>query len=421
MKKIILVLASAILVIIGLQAQVYAMSEHEYNMTDSLRLVDKGTSDLDGYGTFTQASSPYYNKPYKYMLLTKTSTITNTSNSTMKAQLYLPYYYVYGSNETDNTTYAGIGYPAYWDSQADKFLFTNYVSNGAFINSYDSDKVTLSYPMRKDLQDSKYFINDLVYQQGSLADWSQNIPVVRELASASADDTIITFDMGTLAPGESKTFTYVIKSYGLQNYSGVTGVDFVTYLHFEVAAKPVTVHYVDQFGNTIADDEVINENEEQLVNATYTTVAKNIDGYQLIDTPSNASGVLSDQAQSVTYTYQKMNKVINGEVIVNYKDVNGNVLCDAETFNDVVGADYKTNAKSFSGWKLKAVEGNAEGTYAAEVQYVTYVYEAEAKITNTNSVTLPNTGTNYDLTIALGAGTVMLAGAVLAILHFRRK
>ncbi|TLG71517.1 MucBP domain-containing protein [Culicoidibacter larvae] len=420
MKKIMLTLVSVILVFVGLQAQVYAISEHEYDMTDSLRLIDKGTSDLNGYGTFTHTGSSYFNKQYKYMLLTKTSTIVNTSNSTMKAQLYLPYYYAYGLNDTDNTSYVGIGYPANWNSESNKFLFDNYVSNGAFINSYDSDIVSLNYPLRKDLKNSEYFIDDLVYQQGELADWSQSVPVVRQLASESPDDTVIAFDMGTLAPGESKTFSYVIKSYGLQHYSGVSGVDFITYLRFEVAAKPVMVHYVDQFGNTIADDSIINGNGEQLVNETYNTIAKDIDGYQLIETTDNTSGTLSDQEQTVTYTYQKVDKPVNGEVTVNYKDIDGNALCDAIILSDVVGATYKTDARTFSGWTLKTVEGNAEGIYAAEPQQVSYIYEPEAA-TNSEIGMLPNTGNNHDFNIVSGAGTFIIAGAVLAIMYFKRK
>ncbi|MBC6298032.1 LPXTG cell wall anchor domain-containing protein [Listeria sp. FSL L7-1517] len=84
------------------------------------------------------------------------------------------------------------------------------------------------------------------------------------------------------------------------------------------AGADVTVKYVDADGNELAAAETLSGN----VDETYTSEAKTIDGWTLKETPANASGTFSDQAQTVTYTYVK-NEVNKGTVGISFVSEDG--------------------------------------------------------------------------------------------------
>ena len=69
----------------------------------------------------------------------------------------------------------------------------------------------------------------------------------------------------------------------------------------KVKAADVTVHYKDEFGNTISSDQILSG----YVGDNYTTEAKNISGYTLKTRPDNATGFFSTFPQDVTYIYTK--------------------------------------------------------------------------------------------------------------------
>ena len=66
-------------------------------------------------------------------------------------------------------------------------------------------------------------------------------------------------------------------------------------------APAVTVHYQDEYGNTIAPDRVI----QGRIGDGYTTGAETVSGYTLKTRPDNATGFFINSPQSVTYVYSK--------------------------------------------------------------------------------------------------------------------
>lgn len=90
-----------------------------------------------------------------------------------------------------------------------------------------------------------------------------------------------------------------------------TNPQTITYLYTPIAisALPVTVNYLDENGKEIADSLILTGN----VGDSYDTLAKKIDGYTLIETPENASGMFLAEAQSINYVYHKneQNEIIN--------------------------------------------------------------------------------------------------------------
>ncbi|EAD5258109.1 LPXTG cell wall anchor domain-containing protein [Listeria monocytogenes] len=106
--------------------------------------------------------------------------------------------------------------------------------------------------------------------------------------------TIAGYTLTTTPPNAKGTFT--------------TNAQTVTYVYTPIAisALPVTVNYLDENGKEIADSVILNGR----VGEAYNTLAKEIDGYTLIKTPTNANGVFTAEAQSIDYIYRKNKPVV---------------------------------------------------------------------------------------------------------------
>ncbi|MBC1514446.1 MucBP domain-containing protein, partial [Listeria booriae] len=149
----------------------------------------------------------------------------------------------------------------------------------------------------------------------------------------------------------------------------------VTYVYEKaaVAGQDVTVQYVDTAGKELATSDILSGS----IGDTYSSTAKDIDGWLLETTPVNATGTFSDTAQTVTYVYEK--EVVAGQdVTVKYVDEAGNELATSDTLSGNVGDAYTSTAKDIEGWKLKTAPSNATGIFSDTAQTVTYVYEKAA-------------------------------------------
>lgn len=141
-----------------------------------------------------------------------------------------------------------------------------------------------------------------------------------------------------------------------------------TYKKEKVAAEPVNVKYVDENGKEIAESHLLNGN----IGDTYESKAKVIEGWKLKTTPSNATGIFSDQAQTVIYIYEK--EKVASSIIVRYLDDNKE-LVKSRIISGNVGEEYSTNAEKISGYHLKSTPTNAEGIFMENEQTITYIYE----------------------------------------------
>ena len=69
-----------------------------------------------------------------------------------------------------------------------------------------------------------------------------------------------------------------------------------------------------------------------------------------------------------------------GTVLVHFVDENGNTIAQDETLSGKIGEQYKSEAKTITGYILKEVPGNATGKFSDQQQEVTYVYEKEKQL-----------------------------------------
>ncbi|MBC2377962.1 MucBP domain-containing protein [Listeria welshimeri] len=188
----------------------------------------------------------------------------------------------------------------------------------------------------------------------------------------------------TLKGDIGETYTTVqkdITGYDFKEVQGNTTGEFTTkaqvvnYIYAKtvtpVEQGTVTVNYQDEQGNSLAPTETLKGD----VGETYTTVQKDITGYDFKEVQGNATGEFTTKAQVVNYIYaKKVTPVEQGTVTVNYQDEQGNSLAATETLKGDVGTTYATVQKDITGYDFKEVQGNKTGEFTKESQVVTYIY-----------------------------------------------
>ncbi|MBC1803300.1 MucBP domain-containing protein [Listeria booriae] len=161
----------------------------------------------------------------------------------------------------------------------------------------------------------------------------------------------------------------------------------VTYIYEKIATQPVTVQYVDEQGFRIAPAEILTGDYEK----PYASEAKTISGYTLTETPGNATGVFTEQAQTVTYVYHKQTAQ---PVTVQYVDESGVSIAAQETLTGEFGKAYTSKAKDLAGYVLLQTPTNATGVFTEQAQTVRYCYQKTLELvpgTDPNQPNMPTT------------------------------
>ena len=153
----------------------------------------------------------------------------------------------------------------------------------------------------------------------------------------------------------------------------------------------VIVKYVEQSsGDEIASSVTLSGK----VGEKYTTIAKDINGYELVKTPSNATGSYTKNNIEVVYEYKK-SEVQKGKVTVQYVDAStGEELVDPVTITGKIGNKYTARAIRILGYKLTKNPSNYTGKFTKSNITVTYKY--------TKGTSMPLAVTSYSATPASG-------------------
>ena len=144
----------------------------------------------------------------------------------------------------------------------------------------------------------------------------------------------------------------------------------VTYIYTKQIPQPVTVSYQDEDGKTLQPD--ITHTGE--IGAAYETKALEIPGYQLIKTPTNATGSFTKEPQHVLYVYEKQAVL---PVTVSYQDADGKPLHADIVLSGDFGQNYQTEQLSIPGYVFNKVVGPTIGTFGTTAQHVVYTYTPE--------------------------------------------
>ncbi|MUN92778.1 MucBP domain-containing protein, partial [Enterococcus gallinarum] len=185
-----------------------------------------------------------------------------------------------------------------------------------------------------------------------------------------SEPTVLSGKVGLPYASEAKEIPgwYVVETPA--NASGIFSEEAqeVVYVYERSEAAPVTVKYQDSEGNQLAEPTILSGK----VGLPYASEAKEIPGWYVVETPANASGIFSEEAQEVVYIYERSDAA---PVTVKYQDSEGNQLAEPTILSGKVGLPYASEAKEISGWYVVETPANASGIFREEAQEVVYVYE----------------------------------------------
>lgn len=152
----------------------------------------------------------------------------------------------------------------------------------------------------------------------------------------------------------------------------------------------VTAKYVDESGDSIADDAVTDYGIIGSTDPGYTTAQLAIDGYTFDKVIGNTSGAYPSADATVTYVYKKAQaggSTGTGSVTtqakpvtVHYVTENGTKIAPDKTLTGNYGASYRASELSVKGYALIKDSGNTTGTFTATPQTVTYTYRQAAAL-----------------------------------------
>ncbi|MBC2007744.1 MucBP domain-containing protein [Listeria welshimeri] len=192
----------------------------------------------------------------------------------------------------------------------------------------------------------------------------------------------------TLKGDVGKTYKTVqkdVEGYDFKEVQGNTTGEFTTkaqvvnYIYAKtvtpVEQGTVTVNYQDEQGNSLAPTETLKGD----VGKTYTTVQKDITGYDPKEVQGNATGEFTTKAQVVTYIYTQT-PVPAANLTIEYLDENGNQIHEPKIISGNVGDPYdvtdNTDELQIEGYTIDTTKlpANAIGVLSNEPIQVVYVY-----------------------------------------------
>ena len=131
----------------------------------------------------------------------------------------------------------------------------------------------------------------------------------------------------------------------------------------------IHVSHIDETGDIIVPTDTFTGK----VGNPYTVSSAPINGYHLLSSTDNTTGIFTEDPINIIYTYRK--DVLNGDVIVSYLDEEGNSLLDDELLTGTVGTPYSTAAKVINGYELISSPISAKGTFTNDSIKVIYKYK----------------------------------------------
>ena len=166
----------------------------------------------------------------------------------------------------------------------------------------------------------------------------------------------------------------------------------------------INVTDIDTYNNGIYTVDIIKE---------LVLSYKDIDLTQEVITNNVIVTIKTDVSEDTTDDSFETEVNVNGKVLVEYVDEEGNVLSESIILSGKVGSTYETIAKDIEGYVLITVEGNINGNYLEETQIVTYIYRELGKGGDVE-VLPPQTGVTANNTLINVVASLIL-GLIIAI------
>ncbi|MBC1693437.1 MucBP domain-containing protein [Listeria welshimeri] len=192
----------------------------------------------------------------------------------------------------------------------------------------------------------------------------------------------------TLKGDVGKTYKTVqkdVEGYDFKEVQGnatgefTTKAQVVNYIYAKtvtpVEQGTVTVNYQDEQGNSVAPTETLKGD----VGETYTTVQKDVEGYDFKEVQGNTTGEFTKESQVVTYIYTQI-PVPAANLTIEYLDENGNQIHEPKIISGNVGDPYDVTGDldelQIEGYTIDTTKlpANATGVLSNEPIQVIYIY-----------------------------------------------
>ena len=236
------------------------------------------------------------------------------------------------------------------------------------------------------VKDIKVYLNGNLSELRATYDENTRLVNIEEIETLNSNDIITLEYNATINDKIEQTVNnnlYNLNTIAKVDFSGINlnGINteelgFLTYLQKSKESRDNLTaprrfklkvnHYIENTEESLADST-----ESLLpVGDHYVTRKKDIYGYSLVETPSNAEGEITKNTE-VTYFY----RLKDAKVIVKYIDQDsGEELDDEVTINGKVGKDYEATEKDFPGYRLISKPVNEKGKMKEEDTEVIYYY-----------------------------------------------
>ncbi|GGC97170.1 MucBP domain-containing protein [Enterococcus wangshanyuanii] len=159
-----------------------------------------------------------------------------------------------------------------------------------------------------------------------------------------------------------------------------------------ILGAPVTINFRDRTGNDIVEPLILNGN----IDEPFQAQPKDLADWILITSPDHAEGKFTQEAQELTFIYEKAE---GAAVTVLYTDDKDTPLAASDTLSGQLGATYQSQPKSIENYQLIQQIGHSEGTFTKQAQTIHYIYKKVESVTVPSvdepliSNVLPETGT----------------------------
>ena len=152
------------------------------------------------------------------------------------------------------------------------------------------------------------------------------------------------------------------------NTQGTMTRDTIEVIYYYLQNTKVTVNYIDKTTGTKL--EIVTE--EGKVGDTYKSVAKDFEGYVLVEKPEQETVTMTKEETVLNYYYVK----VSAGVIEKHIDVTTNEILDTKVHEGTEGTPYNILPNDYEEYYLVTdrLPENAEGTMTAEAIEVTYYY-----------------------------------------------
>nr|WP_137644965.1 MucBP domain-containing protein [Lactiplantibacillus plajomi] len=169
------------------------------------------------------------------------------------------------------------------------------------------------------------------------------------------------FNNTTVVPMDNKYFLT-----GSYTESGIINFAVIQPYILTETAGPITVKYQDENGKELHADTTLTG----MIDENYTAEPLDIENYELVTTPDNASGTFTADGQTVTFVYRRMDA---GNLTFKYQDQNGDPLAPDKTVSGQgqLGESFDEAAPTIDNYKTPA---NASGTFTKDGQTFIFVY-----------------------------------------------